>query len=172
MKKFLLIAAIAVCGMFSANAQDAKFGAKVGYTNITAKADYGEGSVSVSESGFYIGALADFTVNESFHVQPEINYANVEETNFLYIPVLAKYYISESGFQLMAGPQANFILDSFEGENSFGLDLTFGAAYDIDEHFFIEARYSFELTNRIEDGGDYDVSGKYNTLFVGIGYKF
>ena len=85
---------------------------------------------------------------------------------------MAKYYISESGFQLMAGPQANFILDSFEGENSFGLDLTFGAAYDIDEHFFIEARYSFELTNRIEDGGDYDVSGKYNTLFVGIGYKF
>ena len=52
MKKFLLIAAIAVCGMFNAQAQDAKFGAKVGYTNITAKADYGEGSVSVSESGF------------------------------------------------------------------------------------------------------------------------
>jgi opacity protein-like surface antigen len=98
MKKLLFIAVLAIFGMFNAQAQDAKFGAKVGYTNITAKADFGEESVSVSESGFYVGALVDFTVNESFHVQPEINYANVEETNFLYIPVLAKYYISNLVF--------------------------------------------------------------------------
>ena len=35
-----------------------------------------------------------------------------------------------------------------------------------------DPRYSFELTNRIKDGGEYDVSGRFNTLFVGIGYKF
>ena len=173
MKKILFIALVAICGAFTVNAQTAKFGLKAGYVNISAKEKYQDVSASISESGFYLGALADITMSESFHIQPEVNYANAEETSFLYIPVLAKYYISDSGFQVMAGPQANIVLEeAMEGINNFGLDLTFGVAYDIDEHFFVEARYSFELTNRIKDGGEYDVSGRFNTLFVGIGYKF
>ncbi|WP_435136517.1 porin family protein [Formosa sp. A9] len=173
MKKLLFFAAFTVAGLMSMNAQNTTFGITAGYTNIKAKTSYEGQSYSESISGFHVGALVDFGLNENFHIQPEVIYANAEEMNFLYIPVLAKYYISNSGFQLLAGPQVNIVLDELiDGLNNVGLDLTFGAAYDINEHFFIDARYSFELTNRFEDGADYDVSGKYNTLFAGVGYKF
>ena len=173
MKKLLFIALVAICGAFSVNAQTAKFGVKAGYTNITEKIKFDGGSISGSDSGFYVGGLVDITLDESFHIQPELIYSNAADVSFLYVPLLAKYYISDSGFQLMAGPQANFVLDQApEGYNGFGLDLTFGVAYDIDEHFFIDVRYSFELTNRLKDGGEVDVTDKFQTLFVGLGYKF
>ena len=49
MKKFLLIAAIAVCGMFSANAQETSFGVKAGYLNASAEVEMEGVSVSASE---------------------------------------------------------------------------------------------------------------------------
>ena len=170
MKK-ILITLIVVFGLSNVNAQDSKFGVTAGYTNITERAKFEGVSVSSSESGFYIGALVDITVSEKFHVEPKILYANASDTGFLYIPVLAKYYVAEK-FNIQAGPQANFVLDEVaEGFNSFGLDLSFGLGYEINEHFFLDARYSFELTNRYNDN-DFAVSDKVNTLNVGFGYKF
>ncbi len=171
MKKLVLCAAIALFTTSIISAQNAKFGIAAGYTNITERAKFEELTVSSSESGFYIGALVDITVSEKFHVEPKMLYANAAETGFLYIPVLAKYYVAEK-FNLQAGPQANFILDEVvDGFNSFGLDLSFGLGYEINEHFFLDARYSFELTNRYTDN-DFNVSDKVNTLNVGLGYKF
>lgn len=170
MKKLLLCAAIAVFGLANMNAQS-QFGVMAGYTNITAKAKYSGMSISNSESGFFIGGVADFTISEQFHIQPEVLYANASEANFLYVPVLAKYMVAD-GVGILAGPQANFILeDVAEGYNSFGIDLTFGANYKITNNFFAEARYGFEITNRVSEGGS-DVKGNYNTLHIGIGYMF
>lgn len=93
---------------------------------------------------------------------------------FVYVPIMAKYYITPQ-FSLQAGPQLNFVLDAEEGENRFGFDAAFGAGFNIDNHFFIDARYGVELTNRIsnsEDYGDFEVKGSYNTLMIGVGYKF
>lgn len=142
-----------------------------GYTNITAKAKMSGFSLSQSESGFFVGGVADFTISENFHIQPEILYANASEANFLFIPVLAKYMVTDK-IGILAGPQANLVLEEMEeGFNSFGIDLTFGANYKITENFFIEGRYGFEITNRVSDGGS-DVKGTYNTLHIGVGYMF
>ena len=45
---------------------------------------------------------------------------------------------------------------------------------DINENFFIDARYSLEVTNRIGDlpGLPDNISGKINSLQIGVGYKF
>lgn len=170
MKKLFLVAAVAVFGLSNVNAQS-QFGVMAGYTNITEKAKFGSESASHGESGFFVGGLADFTISEQFHIQPEVLYANASDVNFLYIPILAKYMVSEE-FGILAGPQANLILeDTPEGFNSFGIDLTFGANYKINQNFFAEARYGIELTNRISDGGS-DFKGTYNTLHIGVGYMF
>lgn len=170
MKKLLLVAVIAVFGLFNVNAQS-EFGVMAGYANITAKGKYMGTSVSQSESGFFIGGVADFTISDQFHIQPEVLYANASDVNFLYIPILAKYMVSEE-FGILAGPQANLILDEVgDGYNSFGLDLTLGGNYKITDNFFIEARYGFELTNRISEGGS-DFKTSYNTLHIGVGYMF
>lgn len=170
MKKLFLVAAVAVFGLANVNAQS-QFGVMAGYTNITAKAKFADGSTSHGESGFFVGGVADFTISEQFHIQPEVLYANASDANFLYIPILAKYMVSEE-FGILAGPQANLILeDMADGFNSFGIDLTFGANYKFTENFFAEARYGIEITNRITDGGS-DVKGSYNTLHIGVGYMF
>ncbi|WP_417370080.1 outer membrane beta-barrel protein [Gelidibacter japonicus] len=170
MKKLMLMAAFAAFGLANVNAQS-QFGVMAGYANISEKASYDGVSASQAESGFFVGVVGDFTVSEKFHIQPEVLYANVSESNFLYIPVLVKYMVSEE-FGILAGPQANLILEDMpSGVNSLGVDLTFGGNYKITQNFFLEARYGFELTNRVNDSS-LGVKGRFNTLHVGVGYMF
>lgn len=175
MNKFTLLLVFAL-GTLSMSSQQTKFGLTGGFLNAEAKINAdGEGSFSASESGFYVGAVADIDLNGALHLQPEVLYGNINDGSLLYIPVLLKYYISESGFYLMGGPQATIDLeDSGEGYNSLGVDASFGIGYDINEDFFIYARYSLEVTNRIGDvqGLPDGVSGKINSFQVGVGYKF
>lgn len=74
----------------------------------------------------------------------------------------------------MAGPQATIDLEEGqEGYNSLGIDAAFGLGYDINENFFLNARYALELTNRIGDiEGAEGLKGKINSLQLGVGYKF
>ncbi|MEZ4802750.1 MAG: outer membrane beta-barrel protein [Gelidibacter sp.] len=170
MKKILVIAIIALSALTTSKAQDTKFGLVAGFLSISERAKAEDIAVSSSESGFYVGGLVDIQISEKFHVQPEVLYANVAETGFLYFPVLAKFYVADK-FSLLAGPQASLFLDEVpEDFNSFGLDLTFGAVYDINEHFFVEARYGLEITNRYN--GSLDITDRLNSLNVGLGYKF
>ena len=176
MKKFFFVAIFIIAGIQLSNAQSTKFGLTAGYLNAEANNNFEDFNVTENVSGFYIGALADISISEKFHITPGINYGKAEEANFLYIPVMAQYYIAESGFFLQGGPQATLYLekDEFDEVNTFGLDLGFGAGYQITEKFFIDAKYSFELTNRLngEMLGEEDADSKINTFFVGVGYKF
>lgn len=178
MKKVLLIAVGLFLGI-NVSAQQTSFGVTAGYADITAKISASTSDIEASTgiSGFYVGALADITLSPNFHVQPSVNLAIADDSNFLLIPVMAKYYISDSGFHLQAGPQGTLILEDSGGLNTFGIDLALGAGYDINSHFFIEARYAFELTNRFPD--DYTDAAsnatakvKFNTFTAGVGYKF
>ncbi|UBZ08340.1 porin family protein [Salegentibacter mishustinae] len=161
-------------------AQNVDFGIQAGYANVEVEAN-GEGGtqVSVDGSGFYVGILADYQFNENWHLQPSVNYFNVEEIDFLSIPVLVQYYIENSGFYLQAGPQATIVLEDVPTTNEFGLDAAFGIGYHITQDFFIEARYGIELTNRYTDESiefaeqyDTDIKSGVNTLMIGVGYKF
>lgn len=153
--------------------QEVSFGAQAGYLNMQAKSTYDSSSVSENKSGFYIGALADFTLSENFHLQPSVNYGNVDETNFLIVPVMAQYHIQSSGFYIQAGPQGTFLLeDTDDIINAFGLDLAFGAGYEITSNFFVEAKYSFEVTNRTAEDFGNDIKSRINALSIGLGYKF
>ena len=138
MKKLILSFTLVFIG-FSAMAQTTQFGLTAGYTNINLKAKADDGSNDFTESddqnGFYIGVLADIVVSDNFHVQPEALYSLVEDVNFLQIPILAKFYLGESRFHLLGGPQATVILEETFGIKSFGLDLSFGAGFDFNEHF-------------------------------------
>lgn len=172
MKKLLVVAVVLSAFIYNSQAQT-KFGVKAGFLNLSAKIEVDdEGSFSDSEAGFFIGGVVDIEINESFSIQPELLYGNVDENSLLYIPILAKFDVSETGLYFLGGPQATLDLEeSIEGYNNFGIDLTAGLGYSITENFFVDARYAFEVTNRIEDAPD-GVSARLNSLLVGIGYKF
>ena len=183
-KKLLLVGAFLVS--LTSFGQEVKFGIQAGYTSVEAKSSNSIDNVSYSgsSSGIYFGALLDLPLSENFVLQPSVNYAHADETNFLVVPLLAQYHIEQSGFYFLAGPQATFMLDNMsimgvDVLNNFGLDLAFGAGYEINSNFFLEAKYSFELTNRyskeIKDAANSqgaDVDAGVNAFSIGVGYKF
>lgn len=177
MKKLLLVA-IAFIFASQLTAQKTTFGLTAGYLNVETTSSYMEMNFSENASGFFAGVLLDVPLSGSFRLEPAIIYGNAQELNALFVPVLAKYYLAESGFSFLAGPQGTIILDELLAPvNRFGFDLTFGATYDITENLFLQARYALELTNRANtevDGfpADADANSGMNSLHVGIGYKF
>lgn len=168
MKK-LFFAAFAVFAFASVGAQD--FGVFANYASNSF-----EGGDSAS--GFSFGVLADFEISEKFSVQPEVAYttSSVDDASYdlININAMARYHVSEE-FSILAGPQIGFAsgdipdaLDEAFGDDfsSMNLQLAIGAAYDITENIFVQARYGFQLNEHV------DGIGAVNTINAGVGYRF
>ena len=168
----MLFAAVAVFGLTNVNAQDVVFGAKAGvnFSNFGGDADT-DGTTS-----FYVGGLADFTVSEKFHVQPELLYSDegAEDlsVSFLRVPIMAKYYVAD-GISLQAGPQFGFKIGADDAIDdaikSFDLGLGLGAGYELEGGLFFDARYNLGLTSLSEDD-DFDITT--GSFQIGLGYRF
>lgn len=176
-KNYLFLATVFLMGLqgYSQTITPTSFGVTAGYLNLDISSSYQNLNASVSESGFFIGAFAEFDISPSVKLKPGINYGKIEDSDgMLFIPIMIKYYIGESDFNIQAGPQTSVMLDAGDQVNGIGMDGSFGAGYDITENLLIEARYSFELTNRLKSMPDIpnDVKSRINSLFIGLGYKF
>ncbi|GAA4281784.1 outer membrane beta-barrel protein [Gaetbulibacter aestuarii] len=168
MKKLILFSLLSLF-IFSANAQT-QFGITTGYLNSNAKVFFDGNSSSESNSGFYIGGVADFTVSEQLHVQPELVYVNVNSSGAINLPVMLKYYVSEK-FNIQAGPEVTYLLEEeAEDETSLRIAAGIGLGYDINQNFFLEARYSFQINNYYT--GPFDLTARDSFITIGVGYKF
>ena len=194
--------------LFSANAlaqQEVKFGPKVGvnFANFNGK----DATNYKSLIGFHIGGFAEIKFNEHFAIQPEILYSTLgakqeiswaeltSKKDYLNIPVLAKYYITPK-FSIEAGPYVSFLLasttdgtmqnvavknDDKEYSNTIDFGLGFGTSFNLDNGFFVGARYNLGL-NKIDKDGDRIINGvktnyealdiKNSVIQIGVGYKF
>lgn len=167
MKKLGVIALFVLGVTFSVQAQEG-FAVKAGINNVSASIDLGAfgGNTSNSELGFYIGGGYNFELDDTWSIEPSALLSIVSDLTALYIPVMAKYEIAES-FTIQAGPQINYLLEDVP-DGAFGLDLAVGGGYQINDNWFVEARYGFEVMR----GGDFGELVDYNTLTVGAGYRF
>ncbi|MCP4978091.1 MAG: PorT family protein [Maribacter sp.] len=201
MKKILLLSVITLFSLQFSQAQSLpRFGITGGLLNSNVDFKTGNSLLNlvgvnnfakINSTGYYIGALVDIGVAGNFHIQPELLYGSAEDLSFFYLPVMAKYYVADK-FHIQAGPQLNFssnlddikkaIRDTEEllGTNgnvddvlkTVGVDLGFGAGFDILDNLTIQARYSFELTDRYSGpaGGVLDIKG--SAFQVGVAYMF
>ena len=197
MKKIILTFCIALFALGSANAQGVDFGVTGGLLNTNADINISALGFNIAnldainKTGFYIGVLVDIEATEKFHIQPELTYGSAGDLSFIYLPIMAKFYVAE-GFHIQAGPQLNFssnldeIKNAIEGVEeiigtggnvddvlkSTAVDLGFGAGYDINENIMVQARYAIALTDRYDGplGGSVDI--KNATLQVGLTYFF
>ncbi|MCD0466627.1 porin family protein [Flavobacterium sp. ENC] len=193
MKKIVLsIMAILVFGF--ANAQKTRFGVKGGL-NLS---NWAGGDVEDTKSlvGFHVGGFAEIKIIEKLAIQPELLFSTqgttIEggfggdfdvKTNYLNIPVLAKYYIVEK-FSVEAGPQLGVLLSAkLDGEDvkdsfkSVDLGFNLGAGYNFTDNLSINLRYTIGLSPLaddadIEDEGDYYDSAKNSNLALSLAYKF
>lgn len=198
MKKIILTA-MAVFAFGFANAQETKFGAKVGLNIASLTGDVENVSSLV---GFQLGGFVEFKISDKFAIQPELLYSaqggkesfteegvkveGISKLGYIIIPIMAKYYVAKS-FSLEAGPQIGFLTsakgelkaegESFEVDIKDGLEsvdfgLNLGAGYDFTEKFSAGLRYNFGLSNIANtDAGD-DTDVKNSVLSISVGYKF
>lgn len=168
--KNLFFAAIIAVSLTTVNAQEVEFAATAGYLNASGKVKTSGLSVSASQSGFYVGGVADFTLSEVLHIQSELLFANVGGDSGIIIPIMAKYYVTDA-INIQAGPHFDIAAGSLPTDfTSLGISLGAGLGYDINEEYFVEARYSFQLNDYYT--GDLDIKSTTNSLLVGVGYKF
>ncbi len=197
MKKLFVLAVLNLFAVIFVNAQSVEFGVTGGLLNNNTDVKLSALGITladvdaINKTGFYIGGLLDIGVSETFHVQPELTYGSAGDLSFVYLPIMAKYYVAQ-GFHVMVGPQFSFssnvddikntlkdvddLLDTNlnvdDALKSAALELGFGAGYDITEKIGVLARYSIAMSDRYDGplGGSIDV--KNSTLNVGVTYKF
>jgi len=146
---------------------------------------------AIANTGFYVGAIADIGVSDKFHVQPELTYGSAGDLAYVYLPVMAKYYIV-SKLNVQVGPQFSFstnaddikgVIQDINGVlgsdnniddviKSMGVDLGFGVGFDILDNLSAQARYAVELTNRYDGPLNNSLEVKAATLNIGIAYFF
>jgi len=112
------------------------------------------------------------------------------KTDYINIPIAAKYYIFE-GLSIQAGPQIGFLVSAkekaeysgFEGRPNEEIDakdaykkvdfsILGGIGYDLPLGIFVQARYTYGLTNINDDRETSDVELSNNVISFSLGYKF
>ena len=160
MKKLILAVALLTIGVNASNAQDLKFGAKIGanFSNLN-----GDGLDGDNLTSFHVGALMELNLLENFSVQPELlyssqgtDYQNEEyKLDYVAVPVLAKFYLATDKLSLEAGPQFSFLInedvpDQFRTK-SFDFAAVGGLGYNVTSFLFVQARYVVGLSDTSRD---------------------
>jgi hypothetical protein len=147
--------------------------------------------------GFHVGGFTEIKVAKKFAIQPEFLFSTqgtiiegfngdsntTVKVNYLNIPVLAKYYITDA-FSVEAGPQIGFLLSAkAKGEDvsdlykstDFGFNI--GCGYNFTEDVSVSARYTIGLTdvNDVSNEQYPDLSNasfKNSNFALSLAYKF
>ncbi|WP_313375990.1 porin family protein [Chishuiella sp.] len=170
--------------------------------------------------GFTAGVYANFPVTQSFSIQPEVNFArlvgkaekdqyvynldgstlsknkNFTTLDYIQVPVMFKYYVAGSRFNIEAGPQVGFLVygsnknvqstfangtvtNNTERMNiknrveNFDFGVNYGVGYNLTDHINLNARYYMGLTKTFKaDEGEKQLNIKNNSFSFGVGYSF
>lgn len=143
MKKVVLTA-VAVLGFVVSNAQEVKYGAKLGL-NMSNFA--GDAENTDAKLGFQVGGFAEIKITDKFAVQPELMFSaqgakseesyssggytslseDTQKFNYINIPVMAKYYATEKLY-IEAGPQIGFLMSA---KSEYKETVTFGGETEV-----------------------------------------
>jgi len=193
MKKLLLVAALAVFGLNTINAQNVRFGAKAGVNFASLNGD--DVDNIDGRTSFHVGGVANIGITELFSIQPEVIYSSqgysadddgdvTVNLDYINVPIMADFKLAE-GLSLQGGAQVGFNISSkidFDGDKDdidgiqtidFGVGI--GAQYVLPINLFFQARYVIGITNVFEDFDGIeqeDVEAKNSVVSVSVGYFF
>ncbi|NNE32166.1 MAG: PorT family protein [Winogradskyella sp.] len=175
MKKSVLLLALVFSTAFSFS-QDVKYGIRgaVNVSNLDFEPD--ANFVNQHRNGFAFAGFVDFGVSENSSIWTELQWsaeggkAESLRADYIQMPIMLNISLSERlsfGF----GPQA--ALKTWENKDLFTA-VTFsgvvGAAYMITDDLFVDVRFSYGLTN-ILDEDITTMEAKNHVLQFGLGMK-
>ena len=91
MKKIIL-SILAVLAFGFTNAQETRFGLKAGVDLATSKVKFPGGTITGSDTGFYLGGFVQLGISEKFSLQPEVLFIAIPDFNVLSVPVFATIF--------------------------------------------------------------------------------
>jgi len=178
MMKKLMILLLMIVFSVQTFSQGLDFGIKAGmnFANIT------DATGLTNKTGFVVGVFAGVKLNDKLGVQGDLLYsqqgaefdAGEIDLNYVIIPIVIKYYITES-LNLQAGPQFGFVVDDNIKEvvngiseaESFDLSAVIGAGFEFPFGIRVSGRYNIGLTDIMKLG-----DGKNAVATVAVGYSF
>lgn len=117
-----------------------------------------------NRSGWYVGALDHYVLNEKSYLQLGFVYSNYDEFWAIQVPLLySKRFFGQIPFNWILGLQA----DSYSSKKYSMLNDKWlfyavgGLSVDIGENFFIQGRYLWEISNHFNQ----------TQVSIGLGYK-
>ncbi len=192
LKKILLVTFMfsVFIGVTQAQSKKIYYGLKAGYNMADISGDVKNTKIL---SSFHVGGFVEIPVLSKLSIQPEIlyseqgkrdkreNYESKSHINYINVPVLAKYYITDA-FSVEAGPQIGFLVKSEDEDNlgkydykdetkSVDFAVALGLSYRLPMNLFFSARYNYGISNFNKlHGSDYKMHNQVGQLSVG--YRF
>ncbi|RAJ12043.1 porin family protein [Olleya aquimaris] len=178
MKKTILLFTLFLASFYGFS-QDALYGVRAGYTisNLDFEPMVPAGVENAHRNGFFIGFFGEYGLSNTLAFAPEIQFSaegakdqNLR-INYIQMPLFFKFQISEN-FTLGLGPVASIKGHEYnDGFKNFGFSGLGGLEYMISEEFFIDFRYSYGLTNVLDDNSA-NLEAKNTNMQIGLGVKF
>lgn len=124
-----------------------------------------------------IGVFVEYFSSESLSISAELQYSaegggNDEalRVNYIQLPLLFKYHLSNN-FSIGAGPQVGLKTWSEYGYNNFAFSGVGGIEYMLSDILFLDARYTYGLTNIINNNSSFEARNTNIQLGIGIKVK-
>lgn len=153
--------------------QETYFGARIGLNYSTLNFDSNDDDVD-GRYGLVVGGFVDHEFSETLSLLAELQYsaegAKQEElrADYIQLPLMLRYKIGE-WFKLGAGPQAAIKVWSHEdGFQNVVFSGVAGIEYMFTDELFLDLRYSFGLSDVLDDEIPLDARNNYLQLGFGI----
>ena len=178
MKKTILLFSFLLASFYGFS-QDALFGVRAGYTisNLDFEPSVPAEIENAHRNGFFIGFFGEYSVTKCISFSPEIQFSaegandNGLKINYIQAPLFFKYKLGES-FSVGLGPVVSLKGHSFEDDlQNFAFSALGGLEYKISDEFFVDFRYSYGLTNVLDDNVT-NLEAKNTNMQIGFGVKF
>ncbi len=175
MKKFLLACVFIAVAMVG-SAQDIKYGVR-GALNIS-NLDFDPDATFENKhrNGFAFAGFVEWGFSEELSLQTELQWSaegGKDESiraDYIHLPIMLELSVSER-LSFGAGPQVS--LKTWQNEDAFStfaFSGVVGAEYMITSELFVDARFSYGLTNILDEDLT-DVEAKNHVIQFGFGIK-
>ncbi|MBU2940104.1 porin family protein [Lacinutrix sp. C3R15] len=176
MKKSILIITLFFSCMYGfSQEKDVLYGVRAGLNISNLDFDPAPEFTNDHRNGFAFGFFGEFELSDAISLMPELQFSaeGAKEKSirldYIQAPILFKYRISDKLFA-GAGPLVGVkIHEENDGFKNFALSGIIGGEYMITSEIFVDVRYSYGFTNKIDKESDYTV--KQTNIQFGIGYK-
>lgn len=177
MKKIVLFIAFAAFSIYGFSQND-MYGVRAGYniSNLDFEPTVPGNLVNKHRNGIAIGFFAQYAITESLAFVPEVQFSaeggkeNNIRLDYIQVPLFVKLDIRE-GFSFGLGPQIGIKAHDYQdGLKNFAFSALAGIEYMITEEFFADVRYSYGLTNVLDQFSN--TEAKNTNLQIGVGVRF